>query len=91
MYYTQQWPQRTEITQSDIAIQTTDFMTAVITTPDIRVTIISLSVQQEEVAQVNENVEGFNRKIDDLVWSNKQEEFEQGLKFIKDKDNEWDK
>lgn len=66
-------------------------MTAVITTPDIRVTIISLSVQQEEVAQVNENVEGFNRKIDDLVWSNKQEEFEQGLKFIKDKDNEWDK
>mgnify|MGYP001804105663 FL=1 len=46
---------------------------------------------QEEVAQVNESVEEFNKKIDDIVWTNKQEEFEQGLKFIKDKDTEWNK
>lgn len=40
---------------------------------------------------MNENVEEFNKKMNDIVWANKQEEFEQGLKFIKDKDTEWAK
>lgn len=47
--------------------------------------------EQEEVAKVQESVEEFNAKIEGLIWSYRQEEFEQGLKFVRDKDGEWNK
>lgn len=40
---------------------------------------------------MQENVEEFNTKIEEVVWTHKQEEFQQGLKFVKDKDGEWNK
>ena len=41
---------------------------------------------QEEVAKVQEDVDEFNKQIEELVWEFKEEEFQQGLKFVKDKD-----
>ncbi|XP_067931874.1 uncharacterized protein [Watersipora subatra] len=45
----------------------------------------------EEVAKVQENVEEFNKRIEQEIWDYKEEEFQQGLKFVKDKDTEWEK
>ena len=44
---------------------------------------------QEEMQKVQRNVENFCQQIEQLLWAYKEEEFQHGLKFVKDKDSEW--
>lgn len=43
------------------------------------------------MAKVQESVDEFNKKIEEVVWVYKEEEFQQGLRFVEDKDAEWNK
>lgn len=52
--------------------------------------ILSFNMQ-EEVAKVQETVQEFNKRVEQDIWEYKEEEFQQGLKFVKDKDAEWEK
>lgn len=44
-----------------------------------------------ELDSVQEQVGDFCERIEQLLWAYKEEEFQQSLKFVKDKDAEWNK
>ena len=46
---------------------------------------------QAELEQVQYQVGAFCERIEQLLWTYKEEEFQQSLKFVKDKDTEWNK
>lgn len=48
-------------------------------------------IWQAETNQVQSQVDDFNQRIEEVIWNYKQEQFQQNLKFVQDKDTAWNK